>query len=30
MKTKFDSNDEPELVIIDEFFSKQKKIYIKM
>ncbi len=30
MKTKFDSNDEPELVIIDEFFAKQKKIYIKM
>lgn len=30
MKTKFDSTDEPELVIIDEFFSKQKKIYNKM
>lgn len=30
MKTKFDFNDEPELVIIDEFFAKQKKIYIKM
>jgi hypothetical protein len=30
MKTKFDANDEPELVIIDDFFSKQKKIYIKM
>jgi hypothetical protein len=30
MKTKFDSTDEPELVIIDEFFFKQKKIYNKM
>jgi hypothetical protein len=30
MKTKFDANDEPELVIIDKFFTKQKKIYIKM
>ncbi|WP_035673080.1 hypothetical protein [Flavobacterium sp. 83] len=30
MKTKFDFNDEPELVVIDEFFAKQKKIYIKM
>lgn len=30
MKTKYDSNDEPELVAIDEFFAKQKKIYIKM